>query len=136
MNTDTSNNLPHQTGLLSPFTRDPAREAEMKKNPEQTTLLLLEGAVQKAQLAQQCLENQQLTELGFHLGRLTSITDALRHRIVFSEDSAFAFNVDDLYEYIDQCIQNAVFDDSPKQLNNALEILIELQNSWQQMLSK
>lgn len=106
------------------------QDNNVEENPRKTILLLLQGIVDKGNLAKICHKSDSLTEKGFHLGRMTTILDALRDRLVFSEDTPITYDLEELYNYADKSIQEAVFEKDIFYLDNAIEILTKLRDSW------
>ncbi|WP_083945094.1 flagellar export chaperone FliS [Thiomicrospira microaerophila] len=120
--------------ILKEYTRQPDVEKVLADNPRKTILMLLQGAVDKATLAKLCHDTNSLVEKGFHLGRITTIIDALRDRLHLSGQTPLAYDLEALYQYADQCIQDAVYEKNTEQLENALEIMTQLRDAWYDML--
>lgn len=121
--------------ILQNYQRNPEFESNIADTPK-TIMLLLQGVVDKGNLAKVCHQSQALVEKGFHLGRMTTILDALRDRLLFTEDTPLAYDLEELYRYADKAIQEAVFEKDSFYLDNAIEILTELRNSWTDMMQK
>ncbi len=121
--------------ILQDYQRNPEFESNIADTPK-TIMLLLQGVVDKGNLAKVCHQSQALVEKGFHLGRMTTILDALRDRLLFTEDTPLAYDLEELYRYADKAIQEAVFEKDSFYLDNAIEILTELRNSWTDMMQK
>jgi flagellar protein FliS len=117
-----------KNSVLTEYQRDPEQEKALANNPEDTILLLLEGAIHKGALAIACHNSRGFTEKGFHLGRMTSIIDALRDRLDFKFN--IAYDLETLYYYIDQCLQASVHETGTEQLEAAIQILNEIQEAW------
>lgn len=122
--------------ILEEYKRNQEAEASLKENPRKTILLLLQGAVDKGNMAKVCHQSQALVEKGFHLGRMTTILDALRDRLLMSEETPLAFDLEELYRYADQSIQEAVFEKDAFYLDSAIEILTELRDAWMEMMQQ
>ncbi len=122
--------------ILEEYKRNQEAEDSLKENPRKTILLLLQGAVDKGNMAKVCHQSQALVEKGFHLGRMTTILDALRDRLAFTEDTPLAFDLEELYRYADQSIQEAVFEKDAFYLDSAVEILTELRDAWVEMMQQ
>lgn len=120
--------------MLQEYTRDPEVEQVLADNPRKTVLLLLQGAVDKGTLAKVCHDANSLVEKGFHLGRMTTIIDALRDRLYLSQETPLAFDLEALYRYADQCVQDAVYEADTTQLDSAVEVMTELRDAWYEML--
>lgn len=122
--------------LLQAYQRNQEAEQSLTENPRKTVLLLLQGAVDKGNLAKVCQQSNALVEKGFHLGRMTTILDALRDRLQFTEETPLAFDLEELYRYADQCIQESVFEKETFYLDSAIEILTELRDAWMEMMQQ
>ena len=120
--------------LLQDYRRNPNMENHLADNPKKTVLLLLQGVVDKGNLAKVCHQSQALVEKGFHLGRMTTILDALRDRLLFTQDTPLAYDLEELYRYADKSVQEAVFEKDTFYLDSAIEILTELRDAWLDMM--
>ncbi len=122
--------------ILQEYQRNQEEESHLKENPRKTILLLLQGAVDKGNMAKVCHQSNALVEKGFHLGRMTTILDALRDRLAFTQDTPLAFDLEELYRYADQSIQEAVFEKDSFYLDSAIDILTELRDAWVEMMQQ
>ena len=122
--------------LLQEYIRQEEVEQELAQNPNKTILLLLQGVVDKGNLAKICHQSEAWVEKGFHLGRMTTILDALRDRLHFSQQTPLAYDFEELYRYADQSIQEAVFEKETFYLDSAIEILSELRDAWMEMMQQ
>lgn len=120
--------------LIQDYQRDPDTENHLADNPRKTVLLLLQGVVDKGNLAKVCHQSNALVEKGFHLGRMTTILDALRDRLTLTDNSQIAYDMEELYHYADKAIQEAVFEKDTFYLDSAIEILTELRDAWLNMM--
>jgi len=122
--------------ILEEYRRNQEAEKSLAENPRKTILLLLQGAVDKGNLAKVCHQSQALVEKGFHLGRMTTILDALRDRLSFTTETPLAYDLEELYRYADQSIQEYVFEKDTFYLDSAIEILTELRDAWLEMMQQ
>jgi flagellar protein FliS len=122
--------------ILEEYKINQEAEDKLQENPRKTILLLLQGAVDKGNMAKVCHQSQVLVEKGFHLGRMTTILDALRDRLAFSQETPLAFDLEELYRYADQSIQEAVFEKDAFYLDSAVDILTELRDAWMEMMQQ
>lgn len=122
--------------ILQEYKRNQEAEEQLKENPRKTILLLLQGAVDKGNMAKVCHQSHALVEKGFHLGRMTTILDALRDRLSMTKETPLAFDLEELYRYADQSIQEAVFEKDVFYLDSAIEILTELRDAWMEMMQQ
>ena len=122
--------------LLQEYVRQQEVEQELAQNPNKTILLLLQGVVDKGNLAKICHQSEARVDKGFHLGRMTTILDALRDRLYMSKETPLAYDLEELYRYADQSIQEAVFEKDTFYLDSAIEILSELRDAWLEMMQQ
>ena len=122
--------------ILEEYKRNQEAEDNLKEDPRKTVLLLLQGVVDKGNMAKVCHESHAYVEKGFHLGRMTTILDALRDRLRFTQATPLAFDLEELYRYADQSIQEAVFEKDSFYLDSAIEILTELRDAWMEMMQQ
>ena len=133
MNSQTIN-TEMQAPLVQDYNRNPEEESRLAENPRKTILLLLQGVVDKGGLAKVCHQSDSLVEKGFHLGRMTTILDALRDRLSLSKETPISYDLEELYRYADKAIQEAVFENDTFYLDSAIEILAELRDAWLEMM--
>jgi len=129
-----STNQKTEAPLIQDYSRHPDEENKLAENPRKTILLLLQGVVDKGNLSKVCHQSDSFVEKGFHLGRMTTILDALRDRLMFSEEAPIAYDLEELYRYADKSIQEAVFEKDTFYLDSATEILTELRDAWLEMM--
>lgn len=134
LNNSTSNKV--KAPILQEYRRNQEAEQHLEENPTKTVLLLMQGAVDKGNLAKVCHQSQALVEKGFHLGRMTTILDALRDRLHLTQRTPIAYDFDALYRYADQSIQEAVFEKDTFYLDSAIDILTELRDAWLEMMQQ
>ncbi|MBN2647362.1 MAG: flagellar protein FliS [Thiotrichales bacterium] len=122
------------SALLNDYTRSNGQDKALGMSPEETVMLLVQAAIDKGHLAIACHKSRSLTEKGFHLGRMTSIIDALRDRLNFGYK--IAYDLETLYAYIDKCLQKAVFENGTQELEAAVQMLSEIHQAWQVSLER
>ncbi|KUJ72420.1 flagellar protein FliS [Thiomicrospira sp. WB1] len=120
--------------LLQDYHRNPQTEENLADDPAKTVMLLLQGVVDKGNLAKLCHTSEAYVEKGFHLGRMTTILDALRDRLALTKETPLAYDLDELYRYADKAIQEAVYEKESFYLDSALEILTEIRDAWLEMM--
>ncbi|BBP47076.1 hypothetical protein THMIRHAS_24490 [Thiosulfatimonas sediminis] len=117
-----------QNSILAEYQRNPQKEKALATNPEEAVALLLQGAINKGNLAIECHNTRSFTEKGFHIGRMTSIVDALRERLNFN--FKIGYDLETLYYYVDLCLQESVYEVGTDKLEAAIQILEEIQTAW------
>jgi flagellar protein FliS len=122
------------TPLLNEYVYNRQLESELSDKPHSYILLLLQRTVEKGISARDCHSSGDLVAKGFHLGRMTTLVDALRDRLVFKDQNIIAYNFAELYEYVDFSIQQAVHEAGTEYLESAILIMNELKQAWEEAL--
>jgi len=130
LNTNTQSNA----ALLNPYEYNRELESQLSEKPHFYIMLLLQRTVEKGMLAKEAHEKGELVSKGFHLGRMTTLVDALRDRLVFQDQNIIAYNFAELYEYVDFSIQQAVQEAGTDYLESAIMIMNELKQAWEEAL--
>lgn len=122
--------------LLNHYIYDRQLEHTLSENPHTYILLLLERSLERGAEARACHENNDLVAKGFHLGRMVTLLDALRDRLVFDgAENLIAYNFADLYDYIDANLQQAIREAGTEHLDSALLVFTELKNAWEEAIA-
>lgn len=131
---ETIQNQTQDSNLLKPYVYDRELESDLSEKTHVYILLLLQRSVEKGMQAKACHEKGELVAKGFHLGRMTTLVDALRDRLVFKEQNIIAYNFAELYEYVDFSIQQAVTEAGTEYLESAILIMNELKQAWEEAM--
>jgi flagellar protein FliS len=131
---ETIQNQTQDSSLLKPYVYNRELETDLSEKTHVYILLLLQRSVEKGVQAKECHEKGKLVAKGFHLGRMTTLVDALRDRLVFKEQNIIAYNFAELYEYVDFSIQQAVTEAGTEYLESAILIMNELKQAWEEAM--
>jgi flagellar protein FliS len=131
---ETIQNQTQDSSLLKPYVYNRELETDLSEKTHVYILLLLQRSVEKGVQAKECHEKGELVAKGFHLGRMTTLVDALRDRLVFKEQNIIAYNFAELYEYVDFSIQQAVSEAGTEYLDSAILIMNELKQAWEEAM--
>jgi flagellar protein FliS len=131
---ETIQNQTQDSSLLKPYVYNRELETDLSEKTHVYILLLLQRSVEKGVQAKECHEKGELVAKGFHLGRMTTLVDALRDRLVFKEQNIIAYNFAELYEYVDFSIQQAVTEAGTEYLESAILIMNELKQAWEEAM--
>lgn len=131
---ETIQNQTQDISLLKPYVYDRELETDLSEKTHVYILLLLQRSVEKGVQAKECHEKGELVAKGFHLGRMTTLVDALRDRLVFKEQNIIAYNFAELYEYVDFSIQQSVTEAGTEYLDSAILIMNELKQAWEEAM--
>ncbi len=131
---ETIQNQTQDSSLLKPYVYDRELETDLSEKTHFYILLLLQRSVEKGVQAKECHEKGELVAKGFHLGRMTTLVDALRDRLVFKEQNIIAYNFAELYEHVDFSIQQSVTEAGTEYLDSAILIMNELKQAWEEAM--
>lgn len=111
-----------------------SRELEQKVDsvtPYEVISLLLEGALERVEQAQETLSKGDTQAAGELMGRLVGIVNGLRNSLDFDNGGEVAVNLDSLYEYITARILEAEEENGLEVLSEAGELLSQVKDGWQ-----
>lgn len=111
-----------------------SRELEQKVDsvtPYEVISLLLEGALERVEQAQETLSKGDTQAAGELMGRLVGIVNGLRNSLDFDNGGEVAVNLDSLYEYITARILEAEAENGLEVLSEAGELLSQVKDGWQ-----
>lgn len=131
---ETIQNQTQDISLLKPYVYDRELETDLSEKTHVYILLLLQRSVEKGVQAKECHEKGELVAKGFHLGRMTTVVDALRDRLVFKGQNIIAYNFAELYEHVDFSIQQSVTEAGTEYLDSAILIMNELKQAWEEAM--
>lgn len=131
---ETIQNQTQDNSLLKPYVYDRELETDLSEKTHVYILLLLQRSVEKGVQAKECHEKGELVAKGFHLGRMTTVVDALRDRLVFKGQNIIAYNFAELYEHVDFSIQQSVTEAGTEYLDSAILIMNELKQAWEEAM--
>lgn len=117
------------TQLIESYTRRTNFSGETQPLREMTPMLLV-GALSKITQALDAHRLGQFSVCGFHIGRATAIIDALRNDLNIEENGKTAKCYEDFYSLIDDCLQNAVHEETEKWLAMAEDAVTRASSFW------
>ncbi len=104
-------------------------------NKEAILLLLYEGAVRFLKQAIQAIEKKDISEKSRLIGRVQDIINELKATLNHKEGGELPASLESLYNFITDRLISANQDNSVEKLNEALGIIVTLQEAWQQAVS-
>lgn len=106
-------------------------ESDFQPSKFEVIPMLVNGVVDKINQAKDAQDCGNLAAKGFYLGRATAIIDALRNTLDASDDNQTARDVDNIYSHVDLCLQASVEKGDYHYMNEALEIMEGIANTWE-----
>ncbi len=104
-------------------------------NKEAVLLLLYEGAVRFLKQAIQALEKKDALEKSRLIGRTQDIINELSATLNYKTGGEIAGSLKSLYDFISDRLVAGNQDNNIEKLNEALGILVTLQEAWQQAIA-
>ncbi len=98
--------------------------------PHRLIQMLLEGALEKINLAKGYMQRGNISEKGSHISWAISIIDGLRMSLDKSAGGEIAENLDALYEYMGRRLAEANLKDDEAMLDEVCSLLMEIKSAW------
>ena len=99
-------------------------------SPHRLIQMLLEGALEKINLAKGYMERKQTTEKCKVISDALNIVMALRASLNHKVGADIAKKLDDLYDFVEQHLLEANMQNNLQLLNEAHAILLEIKTGW------
>lgn len=99
-------------------------------SPHKLIQMLLDGAVEKVQLARGYMERRETAKKGQTVSWAMAIIDGLRSSLDMNRGGAVAENLDALYDYMLRRLTEANLTDDPAMLDEVSKLLNEIRDGW------
>lgn len=99
-------------------------------SPHRLIQMLLEGAIEKINLAKGYMENGEIALKSSHITWAISIIDGLRISLDKEAGGEIATNLEALYEYMTRRLLEAHLHNNPKILDEISGLLREIKSAW------
>lgn len=104
--------------------------------PHQVISLLLDGALERIDLAIASVSDGDIDEADLLVKKTIAIVDGLRESLNFDQGGDIANNLNDLYEYILQCLDSINSSNPIQTLKEVKNLLSELHMGWSAIKGK
>lgn len=111
------------------------RTEAMTANRETILLMMYAGAIRFLKSAITAAEKNDVGEKTKYIMKVQDIINELRATLNFEIGGDVAKNLELLYAYIAQRLIDGTIEKEPKQLNDALGILVTLNEAWEQAIA-
>lgn len=102
--------------------------------PERLVQLMLEGALDRVNLARGAMENGQVAAKGERIGKAISLVEGLRASLDHERGGDLAGNLDALYEYVTRRLVEANLHDDTAILDEVTGLLREIKHAWDRIV--
>ncbi len=99
-------------------------------SPHRLIQLLMEGALEKINLAKGYMQHGEIALKGSHISWAISIIEGLRMSLDREADGEIVQNLDDLYDYMCRRLTDANVENSMEILNEVAGLLFEIKTAW------
>lgn len=124
------NYSPNKDSMLKQYKQVGAHSGVASASPHRLIQMLLEGALEKINLAKGYMERGDVALKGSHISWAISIIDGLRMSLDKESGGEIAQNLDDLYDYMGRRLAEANMENSVGMLNEVAGLLIEIKSAW------
>jgi len=98
--------------------------------PHRLIQMLLEGALEKINLAKGYMQRGSIAEKGSHISWAISIIDGLRMSLDKTSGGEIAENLDALYDYMGRRLTEANIHNDESMLDEVSGLLLEIKSAW------
>jgi flagellar protein FliS len=102
--------------------------------PERLVQLMLEGALDRVNLARGAMENGQVAVKGERIGKAISLVEGLRASLDHERGGDLAGNLDALYDYVTRRLVEANLHDDTAILDEVTGLLREIKQAWDRIV--
>lgn len=124
------NYSPSKQSVLNQYKQVGAQSGVASASPHRLIQMLLEGALEKINLAKGYMQRGEIALKGSHISWAISIIDGLRMSLDKEQGGDIAQNLDDLYDYMGRRLAQANMENSVEMLNEVAGLLQEIKSAW------
>ena len=121
---------PGKGSVLKQYNQVGAQSGVESASPHRLIQMLLEGALDKINLAKGYMQRGEIALKGSHISWAISIIDGLRMSLDKEAGGEMAENLDSLYEYMGRRLVEANLHDDVEILNEVSSLLLEIKSAW------
>ena len=123
----------HLQGALQQYKKIGAQTDVATASPHRLIQMLLEGALEKINLAKGYMQRNEIQLKGNHISWAISIIDGLRISLDKDTGGDIADNLDALYDYMGRRLAEANLANDTAMLDEVSGLLLEIKAAWDQV---
>lgn len=123
-------NYPSQRNGAQQYKQVGAQSEIATASPHRLIQMLLEGALEKINLAKGYMQRGEIALKGNHISWAISIIDGLRMSLDREAGGEIADNLDALYDYMGRRLAEANMTNDPALLEEVSGLLLEIKSAW------
>jgi flagellar protein FliS len=116
--------------MLNQYRQVGAQSGVASASPHRLIQMLMEGALEKINLAKGYMQRGETALKGSHISWAISIIDGLRMSLDKEQGGEVAQNLDDLYDYMGRRLAEANLKNSVEMLDEVAGLLTEIKSAW------
>ncbi len=120
----------HLDSALKQYKKVGTETDVMTASPHRLIQMLLEGALEKINLAKGYMQRGQIPLKGSHISWAISIIDGLRMSLDKDQGGEIAENLDALYDYMGRRLAEANLKNDTAMLDEVVGLLLEIKAGW------
>jgi len=124
------NYSPNKDSMLNQYKQVGAQSGVASASPHRLIQMLMEGALEKINLAKGYMQRGETALKGSHISWAISIIDGLRMSLDKEAGGEIAQNLDDLYDYMGRRLAEANLDNNEAMLNEVAGLIMEIKSAW------
>lgn len=117
---------------MNPYLNQYRDNQILTASPEQILIMLYDGAIRFASLAQNCLNEGDMAGKGKYVGKVIAILAEFSSSLNYDIGPELAENLDALYSYMIGRLGHANINNDPGPIEEVKEMLIDLRQTWKQ----
>ncbi len=106
------------------------QEAISGASPHRLVQMLMEGALQRMAEAKGAIKHGDIVKKGESIGKAISIIGGLRDSLNMDIEGGLSHNLDNLYEYMVECLLTANLHNNDAKINEVVELMSTIKSGW------
>lgn len=119
---------------MNPYTNQYQNNSILTASPEQILIMLYDGAIRFATIAEKCLDEGDMPGKGKYIGKVIAILSEFSNTLDHSVGGELAANLDALYNYMINRLGEANIQNKKEPIQEVKKMLSELRDTWKQAI--